>query len=440
MNILSKTLRRARHRDRSKAQGLVEFALILPVLILMFLIVIDFGRLFMSYVTLTNTSRIAANFGSLAPGSFTGTPNVTSYNATIARETAALGCELQPDAAGFNPPIPTIVGTGLSAVSEAAMSCDFELMTPFLTGFFGGPVTLSASSEFPVRTGAVANIGGSTTLPPPGSPTAAFVFTGVSGGSINGTGGVDGTVPVTVSVINNSLAADTYEWDWGDFSPHDFAATPPAHQYLSSGTFQVRLTVTNTIGTSIATRTVTVSPVAPNPVAGFFGTPQGTPPSAQGGGSTGTPIRGSGPLIVDFTNTSTDATAYSWDFGDGSAPDTQTSPSHTYNDLGIYEVTLTITTPAGGPAQTRTNYVTVGCLVPNFAQTSTANAESAWTGAGFSGQIRFRKLGNGGNGNPNPPNPPSTILSQTIPGGQLIDPTKQGQTFRCSDNIIVDYQ
>jgi PKD repeat protein len=392
-------------------------------------------------VTLTNTTRIAANFGSLAPGIFTGTPtNLTSYNETIAREAAALGCELQPDAGGFNPPIPTIVGTGLSAVSEAAMTCEFELMTPFLTGFFGGPVDMSASSEFPVRVGAVANIGGTTTLPPPGSPTAAFDFTGVSGGSINGLGNVTGTAPVNVSVINSSQAGDTYEWDWGDFSTHDFAFTPPAHPYPTAGTFTVTLTVTNTIGSAVQTRLVTVSTVAPNPVAGFYGVPQGTAPSAQGGGPTGTPIRGSNPVVVDFFNTSTDATDYSWDFGDGSPASTQPAPTHTYNGLGIYAVTLTVTAPAGAPPQTRTNYITVGCLVPNFAGTSTANAQSAWTGAGFSGQIRFRKSGNGGNGNPNPPNPPSNILSQSTPGGQLIDPTKQGQNFRCNDSIIVDYQ
>lgn len=431
--------RRVRHRERSKAQGLVEFALVLPILILMLLIVIDFGRLFMSYVTLNNAVRVAANFGSVAPGAFTGTPNVTEYNATLARETGVLGCDLQPDAGGFEPPIPTIVGSGLSAVSSVAMTCDFTLMTPFLTDFFGGPVAMSASADFPVRTGAIGDIGGGT-IPPPGSPSAAFDFTAVTGGTINGSGNIAGTAPVSVGAINKSQNGDTYEWDWGDFSPHDFSFTPANHTYPTAGTFTVILKVTNTIGSSTASRLVTVSAVAPNPVAAFYGVPQGTAPAAQGGGPTGTPIKGSDPIVVDFTNTSTDATDFSWNFGDGSPVSTQSAPSHTFNGLGIYTVTLTVTAPTGGTPQTRTDYITVGCLVPNFAGTSTANASSTWAGANFTGQIRFRQSGDNGNGNPNPPSPPSNIVSQSLPGGQLIDPKKQGSNYICPDTILVDYQ
>ena len=101
---------RLHRRQRSRGQGIVEFALILPVLILMLLITLDFGRLFMSYITLTNTTRVAANYGSVNPGMFTGTPNTTTYNAVVARESAGLNCALKPDAGGNNPPIPTFPG------------------------------------------------------------------------------------------------------------------------------------------------------------------------------------------------------------------------------------------------------------------------------------------------------------------------------------------
>lgn len=43
---------------------------------------------------------------------------------------------------------------------------------------------------------------------------------------------------------------------------------------------------------------------------------------------------------VDFTNTSTGATSYAWDFDDGNT-DTQSDPSHTYTTPGIYDVELT---------------------------------------------------------------------------------------------------
>ena len=51
-------------------------------------------------------------------------------------------------------------------------------------------------------------------------------------------------------------------------------------------------------------------------------------------------------LVVDFTNTSTDATAYLWDFGDDSTS-TEKSPSYTYADFGTFSVTLTVTGPGG---------------------------------------------------------------------------------------------
>lgn len=53
------------------------------------------------------------------------------------------------------------------------------------------------------------------------------------------------------------------------------------------------------------------------------------------------PDRGVFPLEVTFTNTSTNATTYTWDFGDGSPTSTEKSPTHTYAEPGGYTVTLT---------------------------------------------------------------------------------------------------
>lgn len=51
-------------------------------------------------------------------------------------------------------------------------------------------------------------------------------------------------------------------------------------------------------------------------------------------------------LVATFTNASTDATTYVWDFGDGGTS-TEASPAHTYADFGLYSVKLTATGEGG---------------------------------------------------------------------------------------------
>lgn len=48
---------------------------------------------------------------------------------------------------------------------------------------------------------------------------------------------------------------------------------------------------------------------------------------------------------VDFTNLSTKATSYSWDFGDGSPVNTDENPTHTYATAGTYTVSLIASSP-----------------------------------------------------------------------------------------------
>jgi PKD repeat protein len=58
-----------------------------------------------------------------------------------------------------------------------------------------------------------------------------------------------------------------------------------------------------------------------------------------------------------FTNQSTNAVSYSWNFGDGSPADNSANPYHTYSANGTYTVTLTATGPCG--ADTYTMVVTI---------------------------------------------------------------------------------
>ncbi|GAB4315625.1 MAG: hypothetical protein Kow0019_15860 [Methanobacteriaceae archaeon] len=85
---------------------------------------------------------------------------------------------------------------------------------------------------------------------------------------------------------------------------------------------------------------------------------------------TGTPTSGISPLEVQFFSTSTGATEYLWDFGDG-ATSTDQNPTHTYQQIGIYTVKLTVTGPGGSNTKTEDNYITVNHPAPVASFTGT---------------------------------------------------------------------
>ena len=71
------------------------------------------------------------------------------------------------------------------------------------------------------------------------------------------------------------------------------------------------------------------------------------------------PTKGAAPLAVNFTDQTGGAVnSWNWDFGDDSASNEQ-NPSHTYNDSGIYTVTLIVAGPAGSDTETKADYIKV---------------------------------------------------------------------------------
>ncbi len=72
-------------------------------------------------------------------------------------------------------------------------------------------------------------------------------------------------------------------------------------------------------------------------------------------------------LNVTFTNTSTDATSYLWDFGD-SQTSSEMNPVHTYASDGIYTVTLTATNENGSTIATQTAFVSATELTEALLQ------------------------------------------------------------------------
>jgi parallel beta-helix repeat protein len=163
-----------------------------------------------------------------------------------------------------------------------------------------------------------------------------------------------GVAPLTVTFTDASTGLiDTWSWDFDNDSVIDSTAQNPTYMYSASGTYTVSLTVSGPYGTDTQTKTNYITVYAA-PVANF----------------SGTPVSGTAPLAVSFTDTSTgNITSWSWDFGD-TGTSTLQNPSHTYTSAGTYTVSLTVTGPGGSDTKTATNYITVYAVpVANFSGT-----------------------------------------------------------------------
>ncbi|MFN2422382.1 MAG: PKD domain-containing protein [Cryomorphaceae bacterium] len=131
----------------------------------------------------------------------------------------------------------------------------------------------------------------------------------------------EGCMPLPVQFTNQSTYGVSYEWNFGDGAVSN--EENPTHVYYTAGTYNVTLTVTGPGGqtdVAAAPGAVTVHPRA----EAFFTV---NPPVIQV------------PDQVFFLNLSTNASIYTWDFGDGGTS-TSVSPHHFYESLGWHAVTL----------------------------------------------------------------------------------------------------
>jgi PKD repeat protein len=112
-------------------------------------------------------------------------------------------------------------------------------------------------------------------------------------------------------------------------------------------------------------------------VTNLYHTPN-TPPFSD---FTGVPRVGTAPLTVQFTDTSIDASSWSWDFGDGSPASYAQNPLHTYTTGGSYNVSLTTTNGIGSNTVSKDNYIVIGSLTPGFLGTYYPNQD--WTAPGY---------------------------------------------------------
>ncbi|HEX2362891.1 MAG TPA: PKD domain-containing protein [Jiangellaceae bacterium] len=361
-----------RHRRR-RGQSLVEFAIVLPILLFLTLVALDFGRVYLGWINLQSMSRIGANLAASNPTAWQpgGDASVKAqYQNQIRNDASATNCRLPTVGGVATAPNPTFIDTDGNGAADdigdsasVQLSCTFALITPGIKDVLGGSIAVSASSVFPVSTGMTSLSGGG----PSGSPpTAAFMGNGTFAPS-----SLSGTVPFTVDFRDTSGGSPT-EWLWTfpDDGTMSSLQDPPDHIFQFPGTYIVTLTVRNAWGESTESMGVTV--VAPTDVDFTY---VASGPNA--------------PATVNFTDASSPGgTSYDWTFGAGQGTGTGTTVSHGYSTAGSYDVTLTVTYPTGPVSTTKTiSFGTPLCTVPSLNGVRRNDAQGVWTGAGFTGTV-----------------------------------------------------
>ncbi|WP_242675425.1 DUF7948 domain-containing protein [Niastella koreensis] len=140
-----------------------------------------------------------------------------------------------------------------------------------------------------------------------------------------------GCAPYTAVFNNTSLAGTDFYWDFGDGTQSN--DVNPVHLYPNVGTYHVTLKVVDTSTCNKEDSTFLDIKVYPKPVADFSFAP--VPPSVNK------------PII--FTNLSSGAVSYKWEFGDDEtvSKNTADTVSHQYNATGTFEACLIATSESG---------------------------------------------------------------------------------------------
>lgn len=108
--------------DNVRGQSLVEFALLLPLLILILVGVLDLGRAFNSYIVITNAARNGAYYGSMNPSDSTGIVQ------RVLGETQGSGVTLTSDN------VTVTSGGTVGTPVQVTVRYDFHMLTSFLPG------------------------------------------------------------------------------------------------------------------------------------------------------------------------------------------------------------------------------------------------------------------------------------------------------------------
>jgi Flp pilus assembly protein TadG len=380
LNLL--VLRRLVNRSGSRrGQSLIEFALVLPLLLTFMVMTIDAGRLYFGWVALINASRVGANYAG-DHADWTAATR-TAYRALIDEDAAARNCTMAtPADPKFTRNGVVVTDPELGDYAEVVLNCSFAPITPLVGLLLGAaPVSLSATSKFPVRDGC-ASCPPPPPAPEPQPPAYCRQVPTMAGLSVAGARLAWQSAGFSLTKFTPSTGSDTRSVQAAAVSEDDptsnCAAWMPGTWAIFSSSVIITLVPADTVDPSCRTvpnlkGTTVANARSAWTAAGFVGS--FSPPNEDA-------------LVVTAQATSPTT----------STPGVSCIPS---------DSTVAVTTGPAWPTPPA-----APCRVPNFTGVKKNSAAGPWTAAGFvDTHIAYDPIG--------PSN--FTISRQSLVGGDWVD-------------------
>ena len=125
-------------RKKEKAQALVEFAFVLPLLLLLMVAIIEFGIVFYTQMAVTNAAWEGARAGATIIDPSQGDQEITGavHNAAFGLDTSRLSIDIDPaqDEPPRNQPFPAPRGESLTVTIQYQVNLTFPRVTVPVTG------------------------------------------------------------------------------------------------------------------------------------------------------------------------------------------------------------------------------------------------------------------------------------------------------------------
>jgi hypothetical protein len=255
-------------------------AIVLPLLVLLLVMTVDFGRVMFGWVALQNAARIGADRASQTAAAWPAANGPDEehardeYESQITNDLAAANCT--PQSPLPDPTFTDFDGNGdvydYGDLVTVRLTCEFGLLTPLAEGIFGGSLTLAAESTFAQHGVVVLGIPDPPALPCQ-APNASFDTNppalSAGGNRLDGTDPQPGNPDVGFEVdftdtsnVASGCTGTTYTWTFGDGEGPVSGPVVTDYTFHHSGggftNYTVTLMVANERGTDTATLTVRV--------------------------------------------------------------------------------------------------------------------------------------------------------------------------------------